>query len=76
MTNPTIPAQFRASLDALNLTLYGASQIVGAETDEELKTVHVRLTRLTSDTPPKSIAQLEQALDALGLQITITNKEI
>jgi len=74
MSNPTIPAQLRASLDALNLTLYGASQIVGAETDEDLKTVHRRITAYTSETPPKSISQLEQTLDALGLQITITSK--
>jgi hypothetical protein len=69
---PTIPTQLRAALDAQNLTLYGASLIVGAETDEGIKTVHRRITSYTSDRPPKSIAQLEQTLDALGLQLTIT----
>jgi hypothetical protein len=69
--NPTIPAQIRAALAAQNLTLYGASQIVGASTDEALATVHRRITAYTSDNPPQSIAQLEQLCKVLGLTITI-----
>lgn len=71
MPNPTISAQLRAALAAQNLTLYGASQIVGAKTDEDLKTIHRRLTAYTGENPPKSIAQLEQLCSALGLAITI-----
>ncbi len=69
--NPTIPAQLRAALAAQNLTIYGASQMVGAETDEALATVHRRITAYTSDNPPKTVAQLEQLCKALGLTITI-----
>jgi hypothetical protein len=68
---PTIPAQLRAALDGKTLTIYGAAQIVGAETDEALKAVHYRLTSYTSDSPPKTIRQLEEVCAALGLTITI-----
>lgn len=72
-SDPTIPTQLRAALDAQNLTLYGASLIIGAETDEAIKTIHRRLSSYI-DGPPQSIAQLEKALDALGLRLVITDK--
>jgi hypothetical protein len=68
---PTIPEQLRAALDGKALTIYGAAQIVGAETDEALKAVHGRITAYTSDSPPKTIRQLEEVCKALGLTITI-----
>lgn len=57
MINLTVPEQLRAALAAQKLTIYGASQIVGAETDEDLRTVHRRITSYISDRPPKSIAR-------------------
>ena len=74
MTTPNLPTQISNAIAARGLTLYGASQIIGAETDEALKTVHYRLTRYTSDTPPESIRQLEETLDALGYRLEIVGK--
>ena len=67
---PNLPTQISNAIAARGLTLYGASQIVGAETDEDLRTVHRRLTAYTTK-PPKAIWQLEEALKALGYQIQI-----
>jgi len=57
-------------LDDRNLTIYGASQIIGAETDEEIKTIHQRLTRYLRQ-PPESWSVIEMTLAALGYKITI-----
>lgn len=74
MPNLNLPTQIRDAIAALGLTLYGASQIVGAETDEALKTIHYRLTRYTSKNPPESIRQLETTLSALGYRIELVKK--
>jgi hypothetical protein len=71
---PNLPAQIRDAIAARGLSLYGASQIIGAETDEALPTIHRRLTVYTSENPPKAIWQLEEALDALGYRIEIVEK--
>jgi len=57
-------------LDEQNLTIYGASQIIGAETDEPLKTIHERLSQWLKR-PPKSWQSIEIVLNALGYKITI-----
>lgn len=70
--------EIRAILDDRNLTLYGASQIIGAETDEELKTIFARLTRW-GDRDPKWWTDLTATLGALGYRIQIvknTDKNI
>jgi hypothetical protein len=68
-----LPTQISQAIAARCLTLYGASQIVGAETDEELKTVHRRLTAYTTK-PPRALWQLEEALEALGYRLKIVEK--
>ena len=57
-------------LNEQNLTIYGASMIVGAETDDEIKTIHKRLTQYLKR-PPESWTVIEQTLNALGYKITI-----
>lgn len=68
-----LPAQIRDAIAARGLTLYGASQLIGAETDEDLKAIHKRLTKYTT-IPPVSVRQLEETLDALGYRIEIVEK--
>jgi hypothetical protein len=52
------------------LTIYGISQIVGAETDEPLKTIHKRWTQWVND-EPKTLALIKQDLAALGYEIKV-----
>ena len=68
-----LPTQISEAIAARGLTLYGASQIIGAETDEPLKQVHYRLSRYTQNVP-RSIRQLEEALEALGYRLEIVEK--
>ena len=68
----SISQQLKAAINAQGLTLYGAAMTIGADDPgTPLKTIHKRLTAYTSDNPPKSLVQLEQACKALGLTITI-----
>jgi hypothetical protein len=60
-------------LDTENLTIYGASQIIAAETDEKLKTIHRRLT-CWIEKEPRQWTDLKEFLDALGYQIEIFKK--
>jgi hypothetical protein len=60
-------------LDAENLTIYGASQILAAETDEELKTIHRRLICWIK-AEPRQWTDLEEFLNAMGYQIEIFKK--
>ena len=70
--NSSIPGQLKDAIASKGLTLYGAALIVGAEDlDTSIKAIHKRLTAYTSDSPPTSIAQLEETCRALGLTITI-----
>ena len=64
----------KAILDREGLTIYGASQIVGAETDEELKTVHQRISRWISK-PPKQWLELFIFLEIMGYTLEIRKKE-
>jgi hypothetical protein len=61
-------------LDRENLTIYGASQIVGAETDEPLKTVHQRIRRWLQE-QPRQWKELEIFLEAMGYTIEIRKKQ-
>lgn len=64
----------RDRLNYLSLTIYGASQIVGAETDEEIRTIHRRLTRhLKAD--PESIQRYANDIRALGGELVIVWKD-
>jgi hypothetical protein len=56
-----------------HLTIYGASQIIAAETDEELKTVHRRLTCWVAR-EPRQWRDLETFLDVMGYQVEIFKK--
>lgn len=67
---PKLPDRLRVILNDLNLTIYGAAQIIGSETDEPIKTIHCRLTRYL-DRPPESWHLIERDLAALGYKITI-----
>jgi hypothetical protein len=60
-------------LDAENLTIYGAAQILASETDEELKTIHRRLT-CWIEKEPRQWTDLETFLGAMGYQIEIFKK--
>lgn len=60
-------------LDAENLTIYGASQIVEAETAEPLKTIHQRLARYLKS-PPGSYLAIEKTLAALGYEVRIEKR--
>lgn len=62
--------QFQQVLDRENLTIYGASQIVGAETDETLNAIHKKISRLLK-TPPRQIKDIEAILAALGYRLEI-----
>lgn len=71
----TIAQQLRALLDSHDLTLYKASKIVGAETDEELATIHKRLSRFVGNKPQKAIWQLERDCKALGYEVKIVDAQ-
>jgi hypothetical protein len=60
-------------LNAENLTIYGASQIIAAETDEPLKTIHRRLTCWIKANP-RQWRDLEMFLNTMGYQIKIFKK--
>ena len=71
----SVSQQLKAAINAQGLTLYGAALTIGAdEPDIPLKTIHKRLTAYTSDNPPKSIVQFEEACNALGLEIRILSQ--
>jgi hypothetical protein len=60
-------------LDNENLTIYAASKTLAAETDEELKTIHRRLTCWIR-AEPRQWTDLEAFLNAMGYQIEIFKK--
>lgn len=57
-------------LDEQGLTAYGASQVIGAETDEALKTVSATLNRWRKGSPPR-LAVVENYLRILGYEIRV-----
>lgn len=64
----------RSRLDDLNLTIYGAAQLLAAETDEKVKTCHDRISGLLNG---RNIApsKLEEIIQVLGGKVTITWKD-
>ena len=71
----SISQQLKAAIENQGLSIYGAALTLvkaeGTDTPTKVKAAHKRLTAYTSDSPPKSIVQLEEACEALGLTITI-----
>lgn len=61
-------------LDAENLTAYGASMIIGAETDEPIKTINQRINRWLKRTP-KTWKEIESSLGYLGYEIIIRRRQ-
>lgn len=58
----------QAILDEQGLTAYGASQVIGAETDEALKTIHARLSRWKKKDP---LEVIRRDLKILGYEIKV-----
>jgi hypothetical protein len=58
-------------LNAENLTVYGASQIVAAETDENLEILQKQITHHLHDTPWID-SDLEHVLLMLDYEVTIS----
>ena len=59
----------------VNLTPYGAACLVGAETDENLKTIQDRIYRYLNETP-KTWRTIIWLLDALGYEVQIKPKAL
>lgn len=59
-------------LDDLNLTIYGASRMIGAETDtdEDLKTLEQRIRRYCKS-DPESLTKWIEIIEALGGKVLI-----
>lgn len=68
-----LPGKLQEVLDNTKLTVYGVSQIIGAETDEPLNTIQDRWRRWLK-TPPKTWAAIEQDLTYLGYEIKIQKR--
>jgi hypothetical protein len=64
---------FQKILDELGMTAYGASQLIGSETDEPIKTIHVRLQRWLNGHPPK-VDIFFRDLGILGYEFEIRRK--
>jgi hypothetical protein len=56
-----------------NLTIYGASQIIGAETDEKLTAIHMRLSRWIGGSPPTSRPQSATWTRWVNLDLSINS---
>ncbi len=68
-----LSCSLRQILDEQNLTIYGAAQIVAAETDEPVKTAHQRITRYLQ-APPESWEAISVILTALGYEIRVEKR--
>ena len=66
--------RIKERLDHLNLTIYGASQMLAAETDEPLKTVHERIRRYLKN-DPESLTKWIEVVELLGGKVTIAWKD-
>lgn len=62
-----------AILNEQNLTTYGAAQMIGAETDEQLKTVWAVLNRWKDGKPPR-YAVMARYLGILGYDICVVKR--
>lgn len=56
-----------------NLTIYGACQIIGAETDETIQAIHMRLSRWIAGKPP-NLATAIRDIGALGFNVVLVSK--
>ncbi len=65
-----LPKLVQQLLDEQNLTVYGLSQLIAAETDEPIKTIHERVSNMLKRSP-KTWVQTEQMFKAFGYKITI-----
>lgn len=70
----TISQEFQRVLDESNLTRYGAAQIIGAETDKEIKAIHRRISRRL-DSPSIQIQSLDEDAAALGYEWKLVKKD-
>lgn len=70
MSKSAIGKQLEAHLDSRGLSLYAASQQIALITNERVKTVHQRLTRLIHE-PTNFILTLDKLLAAIGLRIKL-----
>lgn len=62
--------QLQDILNTSNLTEYGFSQLVGAETDEPIQSIQGRLNRWLTQ-PPVDWQKIERDLNALGYVVKI-----
>jgi hypothetical protein len=67
-------SKLKQILKTENLTPYGASLIIGAETDEPIKTIDQRLNRWLIRTP-KTWKDIESSLSYLGYEIVIQKRK-
>jgi len=67
-----IGQQLKDAIELHGLTIYGASQLVGAETGEAVTTVHRRISGYIAQQPPQTLWQLVQVCKALGYELNIT----
>lgn len=67
-------SRLKEVLKAENLTAYGASFVIGAETDEPIKTINQRLDRWLKRTP-KTWKEIESTLSYLGYEIVIQKRK-
>ncbi|HEY9657615.1 MAG TPA: hypothetical protein V6C65_04060 [Allocoleopsis sp.] len=72
MTN--LSDRLQQILDAEGLRPYGAAQIIGAETDEPIKTLHARISSYLKKEPETWVI-LREMLDALGYEVQIIKKQ-
>lgn len=76
MTTSRFSDGFLKVLDACNLTIYGASQIIGAETDEPLDVIQARLRSYLGEGDRLDLAlnRLIEDLDALGYELHLVRR--
>jgi hypothetical protein len=60
-------------LNDCRLTTWGAAHVIGAETDEPIKTINARWARWVKRAP-ESISILAADLEALGYELRIVKK--
>jgi len=67
----TLSDQLRDVLKHKQLTIYDAAQVVGVQTDTELKAAHKRLMRYLSGNLPQSLQQFVETCEALGYDVVL-----
>lgn len=78
MTTSRFSNGFLEVLNACGLTVYGAAQVIGAETDEPLQVIEARLKSYLGEgrgiTLDRALNQLIVDLDALGYELHLVRK--